>query len=209
MRHTYVVDAWAERLSLDVPQQVAQMICRRVEICLTQMTSGLTIAHNLDKEDDLYIIMRMRIAIAADHGGFALKTPLVHMLLQAGHDVQDLGAYNDERSDYPDFSKAVGEVLQRDKADRGIVICGSGVGACVAANKMRGIRACVCHDTYSAHQGVEHDDMNVLCMGARVIGPALVPELVDAFLRATFSSEERHHRRVGKIHNLEEKGTVA
>lgn len=203
MRHTYVVDAWAERLSLDVPQQVAQMICRRVEICLTQMTSGLTIAHNLDKEDDLYIIMRMRIAIAADHGGFALKTPLVHMLLQAGHDVQDLGAYNDERSDYPDFSKAVGEVLQRDKADRGIVICGSGVGACVAANKMRGIRACVCHDTYSAHQGVEHDDMNVLVLGARVVGTELAYDIVRAFIGAEFNNGDRYVARLKKIEAME------
>jgi ribose 5-phosphate isomerase B len=147
--------------------------------------------------------MRMRIAVAADHGGFSLKAPLVQMLLQAGHEVADLGAHSDERSDYPDFSKAVGEALQQDKADRGIVICGSGVGACVAANKMRGIRACVCHDTYSAHQGVEHDDMNVLVLGARVIGVELAYDIVRAFLGATFNNGDRYIARLKKIEAME------
>jgi ribose 5-phosphate isomerase B len=147
--------------------------------------------------------MQMRVAIAADHGGFSLKAPLVQMLTQAGHDVLDLGAHNDERSDYPDFSKAVGEALQQDKADRGIVICGSGVGACVAANKMRGIRACVCHDTYSAHQGVEHDDMNVLVLGARVVGIELAYDIVRAFIGAEFNNGDRYIARLKKVEAME------
>lgn len=147
--------------------------------------------------------MRMRIAIAADHGGFSLKAPLLQMLTQAGHAVFDLGAYNDERSDYPDFSKVVGEALQQGRADRGIVICGSGVGACVAANKMRGIRACVCHDTYSAHQGVEHDDMNVLVLGARVVGTELAYDIARAFVGAQFNHGERYIARLKKVDAME------
>ena len=146
----------------------------------------------------------MRIAIGVDHGGFPLKGPIVDYLTAAGHEVLDLGAHNiDPVDDYPDYAKAVGEAVLRGEAERGIIICGSGVGACVAANKLPGIRAGMCHDTYSAHQGVEHDNINVLCLGARVIGVALALELVRAFIGATFSGEERHRRRVAKIAEME------
>lgn len=157
----------------------------------------------LDKVYVLYIIMQMRIAIAADHGGFSLKGPVVEMLTQAGHNVTDLGAFNAERSDYPDFAQAVGVALQQGRAERGIVICGSGVGACVAANKMRGIRACVCHDAYSAHQGVEHDNMNVLVLGARVVGVELAFDLVRAFLGAHFNNGDRYISRLKKVEAME------
>jgi ribose 5-phosphate isomerase B len=145
----------------------------------------------------------MKLAIAADHGGFSLKNPLIAVLKAHGHDVLDLGAYNDERSDYPDFAQAVGEALQHGQVERGIVICGSGVGACIAANKMRGIRASVAHDTYSAHQGVEHDDMNVLVLGARIVGPALAADIVTAFVDATFNGGGRYLERVNKVLAME------
>lgn len=146
----------------------------------------------------------MRIAIETDHGGFPLKGPIVDYLTGAGHEVLDLGAYNmDPEDDYPDYVKAVGEAVLRGEAERGIILCGSGVGACVAANKLPGIRAGLCHDTYSARQGVEHDDINVLCLGARVIGGALALELVQAFIGATFSGEERHRRRLAKVAEME------
>ncbi len=145
----------------------------------------------------------MRIAIAADHGGFALKTQLVEQLRAEGYEVLDLGAYSAERSDYPDFARAVGLALQEGLAERGILICGSGVGATVAANKMRGIRACVCHDTYSAHQGVEHDDMNVLVLGGRVIGIALALEIARAFLSARFSNVDPYLSRLRKVQQME------
>ncbi len=151
-----------------------------------------------------HIMTRMRIAIAADHAGFSLKASLVELLKQDGHEVLDLGAFNAERSDYPDFARAVGEALQRGLAERGVLICGSGVGVCIAANKMRGIRACVCHDTYSAHQGVEHDDMNVIVLGARVIGIALASEIVRTFLKARFSNDvERYVARLKKVEQME------
>jgi ribose 5-phosphate isomerase B len=124
----------------------------------------------------------------------------------AGHEPLDLGTDSAAAVDYPDFAKAVGEAVRGGRAERGILLCGSGVGAAVAANKMRGIRAGVCHDTYSAHQGVEHDDMNVLCLGARIIGPELVPELVRAFLGARFTGEERHVRRLEKVRAIEKTG---
>ena len=146
----------------------------------------------------------MRIAIGADHGGFPLKADLVALLSKLGHEVVDVGAHTlDPSDDYPDLARAVGEAVQHGKAERGIVICGSGVGACVAANKMRGIRAGVCHDTYSAHQGVEHDNMNVLCLGGRVVGIEVARELVQAFVGAQFSGEERHARRVAKVAAME------
>ena len=146
----------------------------------------------------------MRIAVGADHGGFALKGEVINALLAAGHQVLDQGAYEfDPGDDYPDFAKAVSEAVQRGEAERGIIICGSSVGASIAANKFPGIRAAVCHDTYSAHQGVEHDDMNVLCLGARVVGPALALELVRSFLAARFSGEPRHARRLAKVIALE------
>jgi len=146
----------------------------------------------------------MRIAVAADHAGFHLKEVIVDCLRREGHQVLDLGTFSDEVVDYPDYARAVGEAIQRGEADRGVVICGSGVGASIAANKMRGIRAAVCHDIYSARQGVEHDDMNVLCLGSRVVGPALAVELVRAFVQARFSGEERHRRRLAKVLALEE-----
>jgi RpiB/LacA/LacB family sugar-phosphate isomerase len=145
----------------------------------------------------------MRIAIGADHGGFPLKGPILDYLATAGHEVLDLGTQNTDRVDYPDYAKAVSEAVLRGEAERGIIICGSGVGACVAANKLPGIRAGLCHDTYSAHQGVEHDNINVLCLGARVIGVALALELVGAFISATFSGKERYRRRLAKVAEME------
>ena len=143
------------------------------------------------------------IALAADHAGFELKEKIAGYLKAKGFEVMDLGTHDEEPVDYPDFARAIGEALQQQKADRGILICGSGVGACVAANKMSTIRAGLCHDTYSAHQGVEHDDINVLCLGARVIGEELAKELVSAFLSARFTGEERHRRRLAKIEEME------
>jgi ribose 5-phosphate isomerase B len=145
----------------------------------------------------------MRIAVACDHGGFPLKEMILAEVKNAGHEAIDLGAYNAQSSDYPDFALKIGEAIRSGKAERGVLVCGSGVGACIAANKMKGIYASVCHDAYSAHQGVEHDNMNVLCLGARIIGPALASELVGAFLGAHFSGEERHVRRTGKIKKIE------
>ena len=148
----------------------------------------------------------MRVALASDHAGFELKEKIAAYLEEAGFEILDLGTNNEEPVDYPDFSRAIGNALQQQEADRGILICGSGVGACVAANKMSTIRAGLCHDTYSAHQGVEHDDINVLCLGARVIREELARELVSAFLAARFTGEERHRRRLDKIKAMEEEG---
>ena len=147
------------------------------------------------------------IALAADHAGFELKEKMALYLEAKGFEVMDLGTHDQEPVDYPDFARAIGKVLQEEKAERGIIICGSGVGACVAANKMANIRAGLCHDTYSAHQGVEHDDINVLCLGARVIGEELAQELVSAFLAARFTAEERHVRRLAKIKAMEKTGS--
>ena len=147
----------------------------------------------------------MKVAVAADHGGWPLKDVVIAAVRGAGHEVLDLGTNSAAPVDYPDYSAAAGRAVLRGDAERAIIICGSGVGAAVAANKLRGIRAGVCHDTYSAHQGVEHDDMNVLALGARVIGSALAKELVDRFLVAQFSREERHRRRVEKIKALEQR----
>ena len=146
----------------------------------------------------------MKIVLGSDHAGFALKQQLLEPLRAQGHDVLDVGVHSEAPSDYPDAARAVGEAITGGRAERGILICGSGVGASVAASKLRGIRAAVCHDTYSAHQGVEHDDMNVLVLGSRVIGTALAGELVRAFLAATFSGEERHRRRLEKVKALED-----
>jgi ribose 5-phosphate isomerase B len=149
----------------------------------------------------------MIIAIGCDHGGFALKKAVVLAVLEAGHEVLDQGTDSSAPVDYPDFVEKVGERIQSGIAQRGVILCGSGVGACIAANKMQGIYAGLCHDTYSAHQGVEHDEMNVLCLGARVIGEELAREIVKSFLSARFigndSGEERHSRRVAKIRKLE------
>jgi RpiB/LacA/LacB family sugar-phosphate isomerase len=146
----------------------------------------------------------MRVALGADHAGFEMKELLSEHLRALGHEVLDLGANGSEPSDYPDFARAVGSAVAEHRADRGVLVCGSGVGATVAANKLRGIRAGLCHDTYSAHQGVEHDNMNVLVLGSRVIGIELARELTTAFLRASFSGEERHRRRLAKVAALEE-----
>jgi ribose 5-phosphate isomerase B len=148
----------------------------------------------------------MRIAFAADHAGAAMKDQLVRRLGAgaSGHELIDLGGDgSDPNDDYPDFAQRLGEAIQNGEADRGILICGSGVGASVAANKMRGIRSAVCHDTYSAHQGVEHDDMNVLTLGARVIGPEPAYECAVAFIGASFSGEPRHRRRLDKVLAIE------
>jgi len=145
----------------------------------------------------------MRIAIGSDHAGFSLKGTLVEALRDGGHEVIDVGTDSDAAVDYPDYAEAVAVALRRGTVDRGVMICGSGVGASVAANKVPGVRAAVCHDTFSAHQGVEHDDMNILVLGARIIGAALAAEVLEAFLGARFSDEERHRRRIGKIRRLE------
>ncbi len=147
--------------------------------------------------------MKLRVVLGADHGGFTLKNELVTQLRQT-YEILDVGAHTlDPADDYPDFAAAVAQAVASGKAQRGILICGSGVGACIAANKVQGVRACLCHDTYSAHQGVEHDDMNVLCLGARVIGLELAMELATAFLKARFSGEERHRRRLEKVLAIE------
>ncbi|HXG34601.1 MAG TPA: ribose 5-phosphate isomerase B [Bryobacteraceae bacterium] len=145
----------------------------------------------------------MTVAVGADHAGYELKQRVAAYLRALGHEVLDLGADSAEPSDYPDFAEAVGRAILEGRAERGVLLCGSGVGATVAANKLPGIRAGLCHDTYSARQGVEHDDMNVLVLGARVIGPALMEELVRTFLGARFSGEERHRRRLEKVRALE------
>ena len=149
----------------------------------------------------------MKLVIASDHAGFPLKEEIRAYLTQAGHEVADLGAYSaDLPDDYPDFAEKVGLALKQGVAPRGVLICGSGVGVCVAANKIPGIRAGMCHDTYSAHQGVEHDDMNVIVLGARIIGPALAFECVDAFIGAKFIvTEERFVRRFNKVLAIEAK----
>jgi ribose 5-phosphate isomerase B len=146
----------------------------------------------------------MKIALACDHAGFPLKKTVMDVIKDCCHEAIDLGVNGETNVDYPDYAEKVGRLIQARDADRGIVLCGSGVGAGIAANKMKGIYAGVCHDTYSAHQSVEHDNMNVLCLGARIIGPELAKEIVRAFLFAQFSTDERHVRRVGKIKLLEE-----
>src|SRR5687767_4036931 len=145
----------------------------------------------------------MRIAIGADHAGFELKEKLRDCLRDLGHQAIDAGTVNTDPVDYPDYAEAVGKFILAGKAERGVLVCGSGVGASVAANKLPGIRAALCHDTYSARQGVEHDDMNILVLGARVIGVEMARELVEHFLAAKFNGEERHQRRVEKIKALE------
>ncbi|HKQ72290.1 MAG TPA: ribose 5-phosphate isomerase B [Blastocatellia bacterium] len=146
----------------------------------------------------------MRIVVGSDHAGFELKKRIVSHLIEAADlEVIDVGSHDTEPVDYPDYAEAVGLAIREGRAERGVLICGSGVGAAVAANKLAGIRAGVCHDTYSARQGVEHDDMNVLALGARVIGSELARELVSAFVGAAFSGEERHCRRLAKVQALE------
>ena len=149
----------------------------------------------------------MKIAISCDHGGFSLKGEIIGVAESMGHDVADLGAHQlNADDDYPDFARYIGQAIQHGQVDRGIIICGSGVGSCVAANKIKGVRAGLCHDTYSAAQSVEHDDVNVLCLGARVVGPAVAGELVKAFLNAKFSGAPRHVRRLEKVIAIEAGG---
>ena len=145
----------------------------------------------------------MRIAIGCDHAGFPLKAPAIDELRRLGHEVIDLGTDSEDAVDYPDFAQKVGETVMRGRADRGLLLCGSGVGAAVAANKIPGVRAAVCHDTFSARQGVEDDDMNVLCLGARVIGPQLALDVIRAWQGAVFSNAERHVRRLNKVKAIE------
>jgi ribose 5-phosphate isomerase B len=147
----------------------------------------------------------MKIVIGSDHAGYQLKNTIGDLLRSMGNEVLDIGAFNENPSDYPDFAEAVGRAVLDGKAERGVLICGSGVGASVAVNKLPGIRGGMCHDTYSAHQGVEHDNINVLVLGSRVVGVALAQDLVRAFLGAKFSNEERHVRRLGKVKALETK----
>lgn len=146
----------------------------------------------------------MRVAVGCDHAGFELKKEMIIVLAQLGHQVEDLGAFDAQPSDYPDFAKKVALAVLGGRCERGIVVCGSGVGASVAANKVPGVRSALCHDTFSGRQGVEDDDMNVLCLGARVIGPALAAEVIKAFLGAKFSGAERHVRRLNKVKAIEQ-----
>jgi ribose 5-phosphate isomerase B len=147
----------------------------------------------------------MQVAIGADHAGFELKETVAGWVAGAGHEVVDVGAFAlDPQDDFPDFAEAVGRAVQDGRAERGIMLCGSAVGACVAANKLRGIRAATCHDTYSAHQGVEHDAMNVLCLGGRIVGTAVAEEIVAAYLTAIYVPEERFQRRLDKVMAIEE-----
>ena len=148
----------------------------------------------------------MKVAVACDHAGFPLKSTVIAVLESAGHQVVDLGTHSTDPVDYPDYAAAAGEAVLTGKAERAVLLCGSGVGAAVAANKLRGVRAGVCHDVYSAHQGVEHDDVNVLTLGTRVIGPALAEDLVRAFVAARFTGEPRHVRRLAKVAALEARG---
>jgi ribose 5-phosphate isomerase B len=147
----------------------------------------------------------VQIVVAADHGGFELKNKIIQWLNEKNYKVEDAGnVIFDPQDDYPDFAIKAAEMVSRKEVDKGIIVCGSGVGACITANKIKGVRASICHDIYSAHQGVEHDDMNVLCLGARIIGENLAKELVFAFVEAKFIQEERFERRLNKIKLLEE-----
>jgi ribose 5-phosphate isomerase B len=146
----------------------------------------------------------VKIAIGCDHAGFPLKKEIIPLLSRLGHQVEDVGAYDTQPSDYPDFARKVAVAVLSGRCERGVVVCGSGVGASIAASKVPGIRSALCHDTFSARQGVEDDDMNVVCLGARVIGPSLAAEVLYAFLAAKFSGAERHVRRLGKIRQIEQ-----
>jgi ribose 5-phosphate isomerase B len=145
----------------------------------------------------------VRFVVGSDHAGLPLKAPVIAELERLGHQVRDLGTFDDSPVDYPDYALAVAEPIAAGEAHRGVLLCGSGIGACVAANKVPGVRAGTCHDTFSAHQGVEDDDMNVLCLGARVIGPNLAVEIVRAFQAAVFSDAPRHRKRLQKVNDIE------
>ena len=149
----------------------------------------------------------MKIAIGSDHAGFELKQTLARQLADAGHELVDVGAYEYEAGDdYPDFALAAARKVRAGEAERAVICCGSGVGACVAANKVKGIRACLCHDTYSAHQGVEHDDMNVICLGGKIVGAALAGEIVESFVSAVYTPKESFQRRLDKVLEAEADG---
>jgi len=154
----------------------------------------------------LTTLVAMRIAIASDHAGFSLKEHLKGVIAAAGHAVTDLGTHDETPVDYPDYAAAVGRNVVAGRTDRGIIVCGSGAGAAIAANKIAGVRCAQAHDTYTAHQAVEHDDANVVALGSRVVGSALATDIVTAFLGARFTGEERHVRRLAKIRALEEEG---
>lgn len=151
----------------------------------------------------------MRIAIACDHAGFPIKDEIVNLVENLGHEVEDLGIFDQDPVDYPDSAEKAARAILSGQTERAILLCGYGVGVCIAANKFKGIYAGTCHDTYSAHQGVEHDKMNVLCLGARIVGVELAKEIVKNFVGASFSNEERHIRRVKKIQEIEIKGTIS
>ena len=146
----------------------------------------------------------MKIAIGCDHAGFALKDTVIQTVRRLGHEVLDCGTYSTERADYPDFADKAAKLVAGGQAQRGIVICGSGVGVCITANKTKGIRACVCHDAYTAQQAVEHDNLNMLCLGARIIGPAVAELCTEQFLKASFLTGTRHEARVNKVKAIEE-----
>ncbi len=151
----------------------------------------------------------MIVAVASDHAGFPLKEEVIQTIRAAGHEVMDLGTDDVQPAvDYPDFAEKAGLAIQGGQVERAVIVCGSGVGACIAANKMKGVYAGLCHDTYSAHQGVEHDDMNALCIGARIIGPELAREIVKAFLGARFTGEDRHVRRLNKMKDIEARNSA-
>ncbi len=145
----------------------------------------------------------MRVVVGTDHAGFSIKEAVIQAIRELGHEVLDVGAFDQEQVDYPDYAIKIGSAIKTGQAERGIAICGSGVGICITANKMPGIYAAICHDVYSAHQGVEHDGMNVLCLGGRVVGPALTKDIVKSFLNATQIPEPRFLKRVDKIKELE------
>jgi ribose 5-phosphate isomerase B len=147
----------------------------------------------------------MKIAIGGDAAGFPLKGPITKALQEGGHAVTDFGAHEGESPDFPDVAQVVCDAIRRGEAERAIMVCGTGVGACIAANKIPGIRAALCHDVYSAHQCVEHDDVNVMCLGAQIVGDKLAMELIEAFLKAEFSTEEHFRRRVRKLHEMEKR----
>ncbi len=147
----------------------------------------------------------MKIAVGSDHAGFELKQEVAESLRKGGYEVVDVGTTSTAAVDYPDYAEKVALAVKEGRAERAVLICGSGVGACVAANKVPGIRAAICHDVYSAHQGVEHDDMNVLVLGGRIVGPALAHELVEAYVKARYTAEERHARRLAKVIAIEKR----
>ena len=147
----------------------------------------------------------MKIAIGGDAAGYPLKGPITQALRSWGHEVTDLGAHQGENPDFPDVAQVVCDAVRKGGAERAIMVCGTGVGACIAANKIPGVRAALCHDVYSAHQCVEHDDVNVMCLGAQIVGEKLAMELIEAFLKAEFSTEEHFRRRVRKLHEMEKR----